>query len=307
MNKINLLSNLINKLIINKKNNNIIEIKPIKNELFNYNNKWDYTNIIYKNNNNNILFNIKHKYLIKKYIDFMVNQKLFNLKLNILSKDPIILYKNDNLYEVILFIYKPLINGRNINSNDLLITKLINNLMNNININNIKINIKPIILTYDYLDSTIYSKLLSKHISKFPKLEPIKNIKFNKNILNQILINRLNKNQIIENINILKLYKPEITSGNLIFKNTMIYSNLLHQYLIGNIWKFRGKNFNSESNARALKTWNNNKLNTSLSQILNNNKTKFKLNYYLSTITESQSNYISKNGKFNVKVTFNHF
>lgn len=303
-NKINSLSNLINNLIVNKKKIN--NSNTLNSKLFNYNNKWDYSNIIYKNYNNNLLFNIKHKYLIKKFIDFMVNHKLSNIKLNILYKDPIILYKNENLYEIILFIYKPLNkNNNNLNSNDLLITKLINNLINNISINNININIKPIILTYDYLDSTIYSKLLSKHISKYPKLEPIKNIKFNQNILNKILINRLNKNKIINNINILKSYNNNY--NNFIFKDTMIYSNLLHQYLIGNIWKFRGKNFNSESNARALKTWNNNKLNTSLSQILNNNKTKFKLNYYLSTISESQSNHISKNGKFNVKVTFNHF
>lgn len=74
--------------------------------------------------------------------------------------------------------------------------------------------------------------------------------------------------------------------------------------MIGNIWKYRGKNYNSESNARALKSWNDNKLNKSLSVV---NNSTFKLNYYLSSLTRSQSNFISKNGKYNVKVQFNHF
>lgn len=239
----------------------------------------------------------------------MLNHKLnSNLKLNILYKDPIILYNNDH-YEIILFIYKPNI-SKNLNiNNDLLISKLINNLINIDQILNIKLNIKPIILTYDYLDSNIYNKSLSKHLSKFPKLDTIKNIKINQKILNKILINKLNKNKILNNINTLIQSKSNLNMNNdlLLSKNTYIYSYLLHQYLIGNIWKYRGKNFNSESNARALKSWNDNKLNTSLSLLSLNNRSKFKLNYYLSNLTLSQSSFISKNGKYNVKVKFNHF
>lgn len=310
MNHINLLSNLIKNLIINKKNNfNINNNNSNINIINNYNNKWDYSNIAYNYNNNTLLSNLKYKYIIKKYINYMLNHKLNNnLKLNILYKDPIILY-NNNKYEIILFIYKPNL-SKNLNiNNDLLISKLINNLINIDNILNINFNIKPIILTYDYLDSEIYNKSLTKHLSKFPKLDTIKNIKINQKILNKILINKLNKNKILNNINTLLESKSNLGLNNdlLLSKNIFIYSYLLHQNIIGNIWKYRGKNFNSESNARALKSWNDNKLNTSLSLLSLNNHSKFKLNYYLSNLTQSQSSYISKNGKYNVRVKLNHF
>lgn len=310
MNRINLLSNLIKNLIINKKNNlNINNNNSNNNIINNYNNKWDYSNIVYNYNNNTLLSNLKYKYIIKKYINYMLNHKLNNnLKLNILYKEPIILY-NNNKYEIILFIYKPNI-SKNLNiNNDLLISKLVNNLININNIFHINFSIKPIILTYDYLDSEIYNKSLTKHLSKFPKLDTIKNIKINQKILNKILINKLNKNKILNNINTLLESKSNLGLNNdlLLSKNIYIYSYLLHQNIIGNIWKYRGKNFNSESNARALKSWNDNKLNTSLSLLSLNNHSKFKLNYYLSNLTQSQSSYISKNGKYNVRVKLNHF
>lgn len=167
----------------------------------------------------------------------MLNHKLNNnLKLNILYKDPIILY-NNNKYEIILFIYKPNL-SKNLNiNNDLLISKLINNLINIDNILNINFNIKPIILTYDYLDSEIYNKSLTKHLSKFPKLDTIKNIKINQKILNKILINKLNKNKILNNINTLLESKSNLGLNNdlLLSKNIFIYSYLLHQNIIGNI------------------------------------------------------------------------
>lgn len=314
-----LLSNLTKNLIINKKNQNLININ--NNNIYNnniiskYNNKWDYSQIIYNYNNNNLLSNLKYKYIIKKYINNMLNHKLTpwnnnnQINVNILYKEPIILI-NKNEINIILFIYKPIIKNQNVNYHDLLITKLINNLinkpLNQILNNNLIINIKPIILTYDYLDSNIYSKSLSKHLSKYPKLDTIKNIKINQKILNNILMNKLSKNKLLENINLLNNYQFELNNGlnnySIINKNIFIYSNLLHQFITGNIWKYRGKNFNSESNARALKTWNDNKLNQSLS--LNN---AFKLNYYSANLTLGQSNVISKNGKFNVKVQFNHF
>lgn len=320
----NLLSNLIKNLIINKNNNNSLIYKNNnnKNIISNYNNKWDYSNIFYNYNNNILLSNLKFKYIIKKYINYMFNHKLNNIKYNILYKNPIILYNNTkNNYEIILFVYKPfnIRVKKELNSNDLLITKLIDHLISDLNNNeifknyNLNINIKPIILTYDYLDSDIYSKSLSKHLSKYPRLDTIKNVKINQKILNNILINKLNKNEIIKNINTLIDSKIKINhnifnySENYISKDIILYSNLLHQYMIGNIFKYRGKNFNSESNARALKSWNDNKLNKSLSLISLNNKGSFKLNYYLSSLTLSQSNVISKNGKYNVKVKLNHF
>lgn len=312
MNHINLLSNLIKNLIVNKKSNASKNYNHSNSNILNdYNNKWDYSNIIYNYNNNTQLSNLKFKYIIKKYINYMLNHKLNNnLKLNIIYKDPIILI-NKNKYDIILFIYKPnLSKNLNINiNNNLLISRLINNLINIDRILNIEINIKPIILTYDYLDSNIYNKSLTKHLSKFPKLDTIKNIKINQKILNKILINKLNKNKIFNNINTLLESKSNLNLNNslLLSKKIYIYSYLLHQYIIGNIWKYRGKNFNSESNARALKSWNDNKLNTSLSLLSLNNHSKFKLNYYLSNFTQSQSSYISKNGKYNVKVKLNHF
>jgi len=187
---------------------------------------------------------LNHK--LNKNLD---NNLTKNTKLSILYKEPIILYNNNtNIYDIILFIYKPYINKnslyKNINSKNLLITKLINNILSNSQLNNnFNLNIKPIILTYDYLDSTIYSKSLSKHLSKYPKLDTIKNVKINQKILNNILINKINKNNIIENINLLINSKINLNKENnihllnnqYISKNIMIYSNLLHQYIIGDI------------------------------------------------------------------------
>lgn len=332
-----LLSNLIKNLNKNKivNNNELLtnnNNKILSNNNFNlsrYNNKFDYNNIIYSYNNNNLLNNIKYKYIIKKYINYMLNHKLsswinIDSKIsnnktvlgNILYKDPII-FINKNTYNVILFIYKPLINNKSnkiINNNNLLISRLINNLINKsdilLNRYNITLNIKPIILTYDYLDSNIYSKSLSKYLSRYPELDKIYNININKYLIDNFLIKKLNNINIINKIFDIKLLLNKSNTNNKVLMNSLfnkdmiIHNNLLFQYIIGNNWKYRGKNYNSESNARALKHYVNNGFFKLLSTKLNSN---FKLNYYSSNWSQSQSFIINKNGKYNVKVKLSHF
>lgn len=274
---------IIRKIILNM---NKLKLLTISNK--NINNKkiynFNYNNIIDENN-------IKNKYIIKKYIKNILNQTSkyglgsIKLNLNILYKEPIIKYKKNN-YEIILFIYQSLTNN---NTRNKLINKIIKKLIN-IKNNEIIIlnkkyifNIKPIILLYDYLDSNILSKNLSKYIYKNPKTEILNNLRLNyeKRIYN-ILKNKKNKEIIIKKLKL---------NNNYIFNKNIILYNIYNKLIIGNIIKYQGKNKNIESNARSLKWYQDNKLNTLLS----------------SNITKSQNAIISKNGKFNIKIKLNHF
>lgn len=274
---------IIRKIILNM---NKLKLLTISNK--NISNKnisnFYYNNIIDENN-------IKNKYIIKKYIKNILNQTSkyglgsIKLNLNILYKEPIIKYKKNN-YEIILFIYQSLTNN---NTRNKLINKIINKLIN-IKNNEIIIlnkkyifNIKPIILLYDYLDSNILSKNLSKYIYKNPKTEILNNLRLNyeKRIYN-ILKNKKNKEIIIKKLKL---------NNNYIFNKNIILYNIYNKLIIGNIIKYQGKNKNIESNARSLKWYQDNKLNTLLS----------------SNITKSQNAIISKNGKFNIKIKLNHF
>lgn len=274
---------IIRKIILNM---NKLKLLTISNK--NISNKnisnFNYNNIIDENN-------IKNKYIIKKYINNILNQTSkyglgsIKLNLNILYKEPIIKYKKNN-YEIILFIYQSLTNN---NTRNKLINKIIKKLIN-IKNNEIIIlnkkyifNIKPIILLYDYLDSNILSKNLSKYIYKNPKTEILNNLRLNyeKRIYN-ILKNKKNKEIIIKKLKL---------NNNYIFNKNIILYNIYNKLIIGNIIKYQGKNKNIESNARSLKWYQDNKLNTLLS----------------SNITKSQNAIISKNGKFNIKIKLNHF
>ena len=288
---------IIRKIILNM---NKLKLLTISNK--NISNKnisnFNYNNIIDENN-------IKNKYIIKKYIKNILNQTskygLGSIKLNLnrppgdgwapalrqglLYKEPIIKYKKNN-YEIILFIYQSLTNN---NTRNKLINKIIKKLIN-IKNNEIIIlnkkyifNIKPIILLYDYLDSNILSKNLSKYIYKNPKTEILNNLRLNyeKRIYN-ILKNKKNKEIIIKKLKL---------NNNYIFNKNIILYNIYNKLIIGNIIKYQGKNKNIESNARSLKWYQDNKLNTLLS----------------SNITKSQNAIISKNGKFNIKIKLNHF
>lgn len=310
-----LISNLIKKLnILNSSNTNQIN----KSLITNYNNKWDYNQIIYKYNNNNLLNTIQYKHIINNYISYMLTHKIKNNNINnivnILYKNLIILYNNNNI-DIILFIFKLKYNLKltNLTSN-LLITKLItnlietllNNLLKNNNNNNLKFNIKLIVLTYDYLDSQIYSKSLGKFILKYLKFDNINNININNNIINNSLINKLTNNSIMNKIGQISsiLNNNKLVNNSLFNKNFIINNNLLYQLIIGIDWKFKGKNSHLESNARSLRYYNTNgKL-----YLLNINLyNKYKLNYYSANLSKSQSFIINKNGKYNISTTLNHF
>ena len=311
------LKNMINKLInINIKNNNNQLSNNHYNSLTNYNNKWDYTQIIYNYNNNNLLNNQKYKYLIYKYLSYMLNHKIDNNIINILYKKPIIIYNTLGMKNtILLFIYKPKIINKNNNiiTSKTLISKVIDNLIkssdNTIFNNNVlnNFNIKPIILTYNYLDSEIYSKSLGKFILKNPKFDSINNIDINNNIINKELNNKLNNLTVMNKINqllvLINKNSDEISQSGWYNKSNIINDNLLYKHIIGYNWKYKGKNYNSESNARALRYYvNNGKLNS-----WNKNNTGFKLNYYANNLTKSQAYIINKNGKYNINVTLSHY
>ena len=92
-------------------------------------------------------------------------------------------------------------------------------------------------------------------------------------------------------------------------KNNIINNNLLYKYIIGYNWKYKGKNYNSESNARALRYYVNNGQLKSLNNkySLLSTHSSFKLNSYSNNLTKSQSFIINKNGKYNINVTLSHF
>lgn len=320
------INNIIYKLIKHLNNNKINEMRLLNNNnnnfnklsLNNYNNKWDYSQIIYNFNNNNLLNKLNNKHLINRYISYILNQiiKLPNTNnnkyINILYREPILLF-NNNTIKIILFIYNPLNKYNNI-----FISKIIDNILKINKINDINLEIKPIILKYDYLDSNIYSKSLSKFISKYPKFDKINNIKVNNNStpwLNYFISDKLNTISIMNKIDYLlsnnNHNKYYINEKPLYFynKDLIINNNLLYKYIIGYDWKFRGKNYNSESNARALRYYNNNgKLNINPLILKNYNPIRnFKLNNYSANLTKSQSYIINKNGKYNINVSLCHF
>jgi hypothetical protein len=231
---------------------------------------------------------------------FIINH--FTHYINILYKTPIIIYNNNNI-DIILFIFKPqfynitLYNNILYNNNSLIsriifnllyipLNKLIND--NNFNMN---INIKPIILLYDYMDSDIYSKSLSKYLYKTPSFNKINNITINNTLINKLIFNKINNITIMNNINYINNY---INHKLLFNKNIFIFNFLLFQYIIG-------FNYNLDSNARSIKyNFINGKFN-------NLNHLPLKLNYIPSNITSHHNFIINKNGKFNISVKLSHF
>lgn len=317
------IKNLVKKLMVKKtlmNNKNILDNKIIKGirddkgSLLQYNNKWDYSQIIYNYRNNNLLNNLKYKHIIYKYISYMLNHKIKNNMINILYKKPIILYNEDSMNKkgtIILFIYKPKMNKNIVTNNtEMLISRLITNLLKTSDVlgkDNIlsQFNIKPIILKYDYLDSDIYSKSLGKFILKYPTFDKINNININNYIINNELSNKINNIFVMNKIDqlLLLLKDTSMTKMSLYNKDNMINNNLLYKLITGYDWKYRGKNYNSESNARALRYFvNNGKL-----TLLNKSCKSFKLNSYSNNLTKSQSYIINKNGKYNINVTLSHF
>nr|YP_052722.2 putative ribosomal protein var1 [Starmerella bacillaris]AAR10343.2 putative ribosomal protein var1 [Starmerella bacillaris] len=249
------------------------------------------SNFNYNNNNMMDENNMKHKYIPKTYIKGMLFQTSkyglgsMKLNLNILYKEPMIKYKKNN-YEMMLFMYQSLTNN---NTRNKLMNKMMKKLINMKNNEMIMLNkkymfnIKPMMLLYDYLDSNMLSKNLSKYMYKNPKTEMLNNLRLNyeKRMYN-MLKNKKNKEMMMKKLKL---------NNNYMFNPHMMLYNMYNKLMMGNMMKYQGKNKNMESNARSLKWYQDNKLNTLLS----------------SNMTKSQNAIISKNGKFNIKMKLNHF
>lgn len=215
-------------------------------------------NNLYIINNNK---NLKNKYLIKNYIKYLLNQKdnKINYSTNLIIKN------HKNIYDIIVFIY--------LNKNGSDLSDLASRTPFIINIGNNILKIKPIILLYSNLDSNILSQKLTKSIQW----------SFEFNLLNSITKNKFDINKLLK-----RIYNY---NNNLLNKELILYNQIENKYIIGNIIKIKGKDSNLESNARALSSYQDNKLYTKYNQFILNNSHQI----------------ISKNGIINVNIKFNHF
>lgn len=320
----NILKNKSNKINYNNVNKLIVNNKLQK---FNSNNSHFINN--YKFNNNNLLNNLFIDYNINYLFNILFYQKNYNSnklnKLNINISYPYFYHSLNNL-NILLFIYVPShiikLNNNNINTNNLIISRIIKRLFNNnLNNNNIinllnplynkNVNIEPIFIKYSYMNSIILSKILQQQINVIHKFKgkyaqtinnriPLINInniiQYNykiKNMLNWILT----LNSFINNNNNDKLY-------NTINLNNNILPLMLNQYIIGYNWQYKGKIQQSESNARSLKHNERYGIFNSQDHVLYKNT--FNLLYKPTGLTYGSTWNTNKNGIFNIKVTLSH-
>lgn len=288
-----LLNNIIinNNINTNINNNNNINNNILKN---NKSNNWIINNYNYNNNNtiNNIINDIITIRIIKKIINIRINK--------VLISKPVFNHTIDNL--TIKFYYYNIDNNNNNNYYNIII-----NLLNNINkLSNIlsyfynkKVIIKPIKLSYIYLNNDIFSKYISYLINNSLNLNnKIMNIN-NKTNVDSIFKEYLNIFNNIIPLNINKNNNTNNNDYNNININNIPINLLIYKYLIGWSIILKGKL---------------NKINTRTNTLLlingtfknNNNNKYYKLNYLPNNNYLSSSYNINKDGKYNIKVKLNY-
>lgn len=331
--------NRLSKNIINNKNINkyINELNNKGNKLQHLNNINNWLTQIYNYNKNLEITNtIKDKLLKKllyKFITLKLNINNVNFIKNIIISKPIFQHTINNLnikfYYYNLSLYN--INNNKYNKYYITLVSKIINLLNNNNNNlskilsyyyNKNVTIEPIKLSYNYLNSDIFSKCISMgDINKYnngikneysrllnntiPKLNDqlisinyINNIKY---------INKLKYNNIINNINNNNNLKLNINN---IYNNIDIYNIpiniLMFKYLTGWSITFNGRLSTSKSISRSethkilVGTFRNK------NYLWSNINNKYKLNYIPANHNLSNMSNVNKNGKYNIKVKLNY-
>ena len=248
--------NLLIKILIIKDNNNILSIKELKN-----NNQWNI--IIYNYNKNNEINNIINNNIIIQLLYRIIN--MFNGNKLFISKP--IFKHNINSIHIKYYYYIPIDNNNII----IIINNIINKLSNILSYYyNKEIIIKPIKLSYVYMDH---------------------------NIFNDYIIYLLNNNN---NINIDKVINNYINIFNNIIPLNIKNNNNNIKYLNGWSIILKGKLSDGRSKTYNLIYGSFNNLNKSykLNYIPNN--------LYYGLINPLYLN-INKEGKYNIKVKLNYY
>lgn len=341
-----LLKNLLlelNKLRLNNNINNLDINKYIK-ELSNKGNKLQHLNPInswstqiYNYNKNNEINTLIKDIIIRKLLYKLITFKFINKnnkstedlnKIIIISK-PIFEHSLNKLNIKFYYYNKSFYNNNNNNNNLYYINMLskIINLLNNDTNNlskilsyyyNKNVTIEPIKLSYNYLNSDIFSKSISlDNINKgikneysrllnnnLPKLND-KNISIN--YINNIkYINKLKYNNIINNINNNNNNKLNITNiYNNININNLPINILMFKYLTGWSVTYNGRLSANKSISRSethkllVGTFRNK------NYLWSNMNNLYKLNHISANHNLSSNHNINKNGTYNIKVKLN--
>nr|YP_009444448.1 ribosomal protein S3 [Torulaspora quercuum]APD15054.1 ribosomal protein S3 [Torulaspora quercuum]ATV99304.1 ribosomal protein S3 [Torulaspora quercuum] len=341
LNKMRLSKNIINNKNINKYMN---ELNNKGNKLQHINNMNNWTTQIYNYNKNmEITTTMKDKLLIKllyKFMTLKLNMNNMNFMKKIIISKPIFQHTINNLNIKFYYYNLSLYNNNNTNNNNYnkyymnMVSKMMN-LLNNNN-NNLskilsyyykkKVTIEPIKLSYNYLNSDIFSKCISMgDINKYnngikneysrllnntiPKLN---DQTISMNYINNIkYINKLKYNNIINNMNNnLKNTSKGLLNINNIYNNMNIYNIpmniLMFKYLTGWSITFNGRLSTSKSISRSetqkvlVGTFRNK------NYLWSNINNMYKLNYISANHNLSNMSNINKNGKYNIKVKLNY-
>nr|YP_009154754.1 ribosomal protein S3 [Torulaspora delbrueckii]AJG03029.1 ribosomal protein S3 [Torulaspora delbrueckii] len=329
LNKNRLSKNIINNKNINKYMN---ELNNKGNKLQHLNNMNNWTTQIYNYNNNLEITNTMKDKLLKKllykFMTLKLNMNNVNFMKNIITSKPIKLsynYLNSDIFSKCISMGD--INKYN-NGIKNEYSRLLNNTIPKLSkilsyYYNKKVTIEPIKLSYNYLNSDIFSKCISMgDINKYnngikneysrllnntiPKLN---DQTISMNYINNIkYINKLKYNNIINNMNNnnnnLKL------NINNIYNNMDIYNIpmniLMFKYLTGWSITFNGRLSTSKSISRSetqkilVGTFRNK------NYLWSNINNKYKLNYIPANHNLSNMSNVNKNGKYNIKVKLNY-
>nr|YP_009444466.1 ribosomal protein S3 [Torulaspora microellipsoides]APD15089.1 ribosomal protein S3 [Torulaspora microellipsoides] len=337
LNKMRLYKN-INNNNINKYMN---ELNNKGNKLQHLNNMNNWTTQIYNyNKNTEIMITMKDKLVTKLLYKFMTLKLSMISRINFMKKiiisKPIFEHTINKLNIKFYYYNLSLYNNNNIINYNKYYMKMVSKLMNLLNNNNNnlskilsyyynkKVTIEPIKLSYNYLNSDIFSKCISMgDINKYnngikneysrllnntiPKLNDqvismnyINNIKY---------INKLKYNNIINNINNNNNNKLQLNINNIY--NNMNINNipmniLMFKYLTGWSITFNGRLASSKSISRSetqkvlVGTFRNK------NYLWSNINNIYKLNYIPANHNISNTSNINKNGKYNIKVKLNY-
>nr|YP_009155517.1 ribosomal protein S3 [Torulaspora globosa]AJG03042.1 ribosomal protein S3 [Torulaspora globosa] len=351
LNKNRLSKNIIDNKDINKYMN---ELSNKGNKLQHMNNMNNWTTQIYNYNKNlEITTTMKDKILTKllyKFMTLKLNMNNMNFNKKIIISKPIFQHTINNLNIKFYYYNNSLYNINNNNYNTsgtmnimnsmggyymTMVSKMMN-LLNNNNNNlskilsyyyNKKVTIEPIKLSYNYLNSDIFSKCISMgDINKYKNgikneysrllnntIPKLNDQTISMNYINNIkYINKLKYNNIINNIN----NNNNNNNNNLKLNINNIYNNmninnipmniLMFKYLTGWSITFNGRLSTSKSISRSetqkvlVGTFRNK------NYLWSNINNMYKLNYISANHNLSNTSNINKNGKYNIKVKLNY-
>lgn len=286
----------------------VISLKNTKIQKINKNNRFLHQIYQFKNQNSlNLWFKDKIVTQLLQYYFNLEARSWGNIGgIKVITSKPIFKHTNDKV-NIVIFIYKyvnPTINPSNNNSFSIW-WRLIENIFGdgtNMSLTNIiqniyhkNVEIEPIVLKYDYMDSSILSRGVSDNVLKYLtfKGKYYQNMQYNINLINTYQY-MLTYNKYKENVKTIlndRDMRSQMTDN--VLNANMVWSLLLNKYISGCAFSYNGKLVKSDSSARTI---HYKKINGTLKSIHTG----------LNSQTMSNAHNINKNGKNNTKIILNH-